>query len=1146
MAITAAQLLIRVAGDTKDAESSLGTLSGKIDGFGKSAMQVGARLSAWVTTPLLGVGAAAVKVAADYDRSMNLLQANTGATGDEMERLRQQAEDLGADLSLPGASAANAAEAMLELSKAGLDVNETLNASRGVLELAAAGQMNNAQAAEVAANALNAFNLEGTEAGRVADLLAAAANKSSGDVTDIADSLKMASAVAASAKIPIEDLVTAIGQMANAGIKGSDAGTSLKQMLLSLMAPTKKAKDLLEQLGIVIYDAQGNMLPMPKLIEQFSASLGGLSQEQRNAALATIFGSDAVRAANVVLMSGVDAFGEMKDAVTQAGAASQMAEAQTEGLGGAVGKIKTALTTAMISAVEPFKEDLVDLAQEIASAITGFSKLDEATRKTYVSIGLLVVGIGPAMLAIGGLFRAVSALITGFGAMKAAATVVSGAWKAGLSLTTSLEVAFGAVAVTAAAVTAAIAALVAVWYTYNQEITKTNEEGQKAFGDAWTKWFEDQTKAGKDATQMANDYLATQEAVRQGFAEANPIVSLFISNQDKLSGSYEQLSQNLYAVSDGYDEYLTNLQRVAAANNLVIDSEGNLVRLVKTQWGIRREMVQENYVLSESEYAYQKSVEAVNAAVYDGTQSALAYAGAANDVAFRNRQVQDSAQGAAEGYRYIAKAALEAGDILSIAKSSFSAADWDAGAVEATIQSMSVALGTLDEAQAQLINDVKLLSDARAAGVLSEGAYVGMLQQAKGGTLALDGAQRQQIQTQLAQAAAARQAEQDFQALTTRQIQLAQTFSQMYADQQEEYERAVVESNNRIAENEQKIAEIRQKMAQESNPEQMRQYREEIQRLGEDSLAASKGMDELIVKMRQATEAQLAQAAIGELGRSLDEGKISFDQWATAVTEVQKSFGLTNDKGVALATGLTGLTTALEQGKIPAENYDDALKALAQDAEDGSVDVAALVSAFGTVPGAAEASTSALNGGATALEDVNDKAMAAAQGVQQASGDMQTALGEPDWQGLGQNIGEGIAQGIRDSIPSIQAAAADAAAAAEGSANQEAEIKSPSKKLYRTGAFMAEGLAEGIRSGREKPVNAMAQATRLVVREAGAGRGSAPQRGEGGLGAGAIREIVNLLSGMARPQQPVDVTVNVGNEQLQRVALRGVEAQLGV
>jgi len=348
---------------------SLGTLTARV-ALDTSPLSAGVKAAA-MGFGLVAAGAAAAiyKVGSAYESSLNTFQAVSSASAEQMKQVGAEAKKLGADMTLPATSAADAAKAMTELAKSGLSVDEALKAAKGTLQLAAAAGVDEAKAAEITANALNAFGLKGSEAGRVADILAASANASSAEITDMADALQMSGAVAAAANIPIEDLAAALGELANKGIKGSDAGTSVKQMLLALEGPSKIAAGVMKQYGINIYDAAGKMKPLRDIIANVSGALGGLTDAQRNAALATIFGSDAVRAANVVLLGGVDAFDQMKGAVTKNGAAAEVAAAKTKGLKGAFEGLKSQLEGVAISIYEKVAPGIERFVRSVAEGI---------------------------------------------------------------------------------------------------------------------------------------------------------------------------------------------------------------------------------------------------------------------------------------------------------------------------------------------------------------------------------------------------------------------------------------------------------------------------------------------------------------------------------------------------------------------------------------------------------------------------------------------------------------------------------------------------------------------------------------------------------------------------------------------------------
>ena len=404
-------------------QARLGSLSA---GFAR----IGTAMTAAVSAPLIAIGSKAVSAAMDYESAMNMLQAVSGATTEQMGRVSDLAIKLGADMALPATSAADAGNAMLELSKAGLAVEQTMAAAKGTLQLAAAGQLSEARAAEINANALNAFKLAGDQATRVADLLAAAANASSGSVTDMADSLRMASAVAASAGMPIEDVVAGLSEMANQGLKGSDAGTSFKQMLLSLQAPTSTAAAVLQELGIRVYDVRGQMLPLREIIQRFNTALRDQTQEQRNAALAAIFGSDAVRAANTVLMQGTDAYDKMRAAVTKQGAAQELAGAQMKGLRGALAGLGSQLETVLLQAALPFLAGLERLARGLADFIGRLQETNPAVLKIGVVVAAAIAAIGPLLLGFSALTGIAGSVIGVIGKLRVAFAGVGLAFKA--------------------------------------------------------------------------------------------------------------------------------------------------------------------------------------------------------------------------------------------------------------------------------------------------------------------------------------------------------------------------------------------------------------------------------------------------------------------------------------------------------------------------------------------------------------------------------------------------------------------------------------------------------------------------------------------------------------------------------------------
>lgn len=291
----------------------------------------------------VAIFAKSVKLAADLQENLNVFAETAGATADEMDRVAGAARQLGADVTLPSVSAGDAAEAMTGLAKAGLSVQESISGARGVLQLATAAQISNADATELSASALNAFGLSGGQAAHVADLLTGSANATQGSITDIGIALQQSSAVARQANLSLEDTVALLSLLAKNGIRGSDAGTSLRTAILRLIAPTKQALKVLDELGIVVQDAQGNF--RPEVFDEFARANERFSDRQAATNARIVFGQDAIRAYSIAAREGVAGLDAMRAKTDDFGAAQRLAEARTQGLSGAVNGLVSNLET---------------------------------------------------------------------------------------------------------------------------------------------------------------------------------------------------------------------------------------------------------------------------------------------------------------------------------------------------------------------------------------------------------------------------------------------------------------------------------------------------------------------------------------------------------------------------------------------------------------------------------------------------------------------------------------------------------------------------------------------------------------------------------------------------------------------------------
>lgn len=331
-----------------------------------------------------GLGAA-VLASANFDQAMSNVQAATHETADNMDLLREAALKAGADTAF---SATEAAAGVEELAKAGVSTADILGGGlAGALDLAAAGGLDVARAAEISATALTQFKLAGEDVGHVADLLAAGAGKAQGSVDDMGMALKQSGLVAAQTGLSIEETTGTLAAFASAGLIGSDAGTSFKTMLQSLTPTGAKARDLMDELGISAYDAQGNFVGMTEFAASLEAGLADLSVEQQNAAMKTIFGSDAVRAASVVFEQGAEGIGEWIGKVDDAGYAAETAASRMDNLKGDWEEFTGSLETALIGTGDGAQGPLRSLIQNATAALNVFNKLPPAAKD--VTAGLL-------------------------------------------------------------------------------------------------------------------------------------------------------------------------------------------------------------------------------------------------------------------------------------------------------------------------------------------------------------------------------------------------------------------------------------------------------------------------------------------------------------------------------------------------------------------------------------------------------------------------------------------------------------------------------------------------------------------------------------------------------------------------------------
>jgi TP901 family phage tail tape measure protein len=334
----------------------------------------------------VGVGAV-IAATANFDQAMSRVEAATHASASEMRNLRAAAIEAGKDTVF---SATESADAITAMSKAGVEAKDILGGGlRGALALASAGELDVATAADIAATAMNQFGLQGKDIPHIADLLAAAAGKAQGEVTDMAASLKYVGPVAHQMGISIDETVGAIAELASQGILGEQAGTSLRGMLTALTSPSKVAAQEMKNLGIELYDANGQFVGLRGVAGQLGDTMGKLTNAERDQALGRIFGNEQITAARILYAGGAEAVDKWTKAVNDQGYAADTAAIKLDNLKGDLEQLKGSLETALIGAGSGSQNELRDITQGATNAVNAFNGLPPALQST--ATGMLAI-----------------------------------------------------------------------------------------------------------------------------------------------------------------------------------------------------------------------------------------------------------------------------------------------------------------------------------------------------------------------------------------------------------------------------------------------------------------------------------------------------------------------------------------------------------------------------------------------------------------------------------------------------------------------------------------------------------------------------------------------------------------------------------
>ncbi len=480
--------LVETESKLKHFEKQLAATQNTMSKYGKSMQDagqkmtdIGKNLSMKVTAPLVGLGAVIAKTGMDFEAGMSEVGAISGATGKDLQALENLAKDLGATTKF---SASEAASGLKFMAMAGWDTQQMMDGLPGVLDLAAASGEDLGKVSDIVTDAMTAFGMEAVRAGEFADTLAAAASNSNTNVGLLGESFKYVAPVAGALGYEAKDTATALGLMANAGIKGSQSGSALRTILTNLAKPTKQMQDAMNQYGISLTHTDGSMKSLDEVMLNLRRSLSGLTEAEQAAAAATIFGKEAMSGALAVINTSEEDYNKLSDSINNsAGAAARMSKEMQDNLQGRLTELKSAIEGAALQLYQAMLPALEKLVAVIQKMVNWFSNLNPGIQTAIVAVVGMVAAIGPLLLIFGPLLSAIGGLLTGLGAMSAAmatgATAVAGITAGFPALGAAITLATGPIGLAVVAVTALVAGGLAIKKALTQEAIPAIER----FGD---------------------------------------------------------------------------------------------------------------------------------------------------------------------------------------------------------------------------------------------------------------------------------------------------------------------------------------------------------------------------------------------------------------------------------------------------------------------------------------------------------------------------------------------------------------------------------------------------------------------------------------------------------------------------------------
>lgn len=657
-------IVIRLMADTASYEAAM-TRAGSTAKTVASGMENTGRKSALIASGMTAAGlavaafgVAAVKMAADFDQQMSTVQANTGATSAQMDQLRAAAIEAGASTVY---SASDSADAINDLGKAGMSVTDILTGGlSGALNLAASDGMAVGDAAEYMANALSMFHLKGSQASQVADTLAAGAGKAVGNVSDFGEALNNCGAQANSFGMNVQETTGVLALFAQNGTIGAEAGTQLNSMLMKLAAPSAEASNTMKELGISAYDAQHHFVGMANFAGQLQKAEKGLTDEQRNQANATIFGSYAIKAANYLYEAGESGVNKWTKAVSESGYAAEQAAAKNNNLKGDLENLSGSMESLMISVGEGAQGPLRKMVQGLDTLVDSFAGLPSGAQQTLVVMASLAGVFGAVHKAAGNLNGSTSTMANNIGlaidpiqriktALASAQTAFQMFKASSMSASEQME-AFGTSASKAQLKTAGFKAV-----------------GGSVMSLLGGPWGIALTVAGV----ALSAFISRQQKAKEAAEQLQSALESGSNISETIAGAYQDMSSGGVKLTTWLDKAgisLTDMTSAAMGNEAALKRVNKQIKEIDKPGiggtaaaAIKKALKEESKAYDDaSKKANEKSKAAKNAVDADGKS-----ASAAKEAASANKDLADSASDASEGIDDLVQAlfGLESGNL---------------------------------------------------------------------------------------------------------------------------------------------------------------------------------------------------------------------------------------------------------------------------------------------------------------------------------------------------------------------------------------------------------------------------------------------------------------------------------------------------